>query len=183
MKRLFTTCDPQMRLPTTAKPIWLALALTCLGLVIASFILTAKMNLHPCHLCILQRLLFMLLAGFALLATIFSGNLAGKIAGALALLAAVTGIGVAGYQIWLQAQPLDPFSCTSGTPEVIENLVDWLGRKAPSMFMATGLCQEVELTILKLSLAGWALIAYSAALIVGGIALAKTGRKRRVWIR
>ncbi|NCS66141.1 MAG: disulfide bond formation protein B [Hydrogenophilales bacterium CG03_land_8_20_14_0_80_62_28] len=154
-----------------SKPLWLVLALTCIGLVLASFVLTARFHLHPCHLCILQRVLFLLLAGFALLAAAFSPRLAGRTIGVLALITATAGIGVAGYQVWLQAQPMDPFSCSSSTPESIEHLVDWLGRKAPDLFMVTGLCQEVELTILKLSLAGWALIAFSAALIAGGAAL------------
>lgn len=154
-----------------SKPIWLALALTCIGLVLASFVLTAQLHLHPCHLCILQRVLFLLLAGFALLAAAFSPRLTGRMIGVLALVTAAAGIGVAGYQVWLQAQPMDPFSCSSSIPELIEHLVDWLGRKAPDLFMATGLCQEVELTILKLSLAGWALVAFSAASIACGLAL------------
>ncbi|MDR3395184.1 MAG: disulfide bond formation protein B [Parasulfuritortus sp.] len=161
-----------------SKSIWLSLALTCLVLVVASFVLTAQLHLHPCHLCILQRLLFMLLSGFTLLAAVFSPGLTSRLIGILALATSATGIGVAGYQIWLQAQPMDPFSCTSGTPELIEHMVDWLGRLAPEMFMATGLCQEVELRILTLSLAGWALIAFSAALIAGGVAL-WSGRKNR----
>lgn len=166
-------------MPTlNSRSIWLALALTCLGLVVASFVLTVKMHLHPCHLCILQRLLFMLLAGFALLAAIFPPGLGSRLIGILALATSGTGIGVAGYQVWLQAQPMDPFSCASGTPELIEHLVDWLGRQAPDLFMATGLCQEIELRILTLSLAEWALIAFSAALIAGGWAL-WSGRKNR----
>lgn len=166
-----------MRLPN-AKLIWSILALGSLGLVVATFIMTAKLNLHPCHLCILQRLLFMLLGGFALLAAFFSRSLFGRLMGILAIVSAGTGIGVAGYQVWLQAQPVDPFSCTSGTPELVEHIVDWLGQKAPALFMPTGLCQEVELRIMTLSLAGWGVILFSAALLAGLVALWRSGRKR-----
>jgi disulfide bond formation protein DsbB len=161
-----------------AKLIWFVLALGSLGLVVASFILTAKLNLHPCHLCILQRLLFMLLGGFALIAAFFSRSLFGRLMGVLEIASAGTGIGVAGYQVWLQAQPVDPFSCTSGTPELVEHIVDWLGRQAPALFMPTGLCQDVELRIMTLSLAGWALIIFSASLLAGLVALWRSGRRR-----
>lgn len=166
-----------MRLPN-AKLIWFILALGSLALVVATFIMTPMLNLHPCHLCILQRLLFMLLGAFALIAAFFSRNLFGKLMGVLAIVSAGTGIGVAGYQVWLQAQPVDPFSCTSGTPELVERIVDWLGRQAPALFMPTGLCQEVELRILTLSLAGWGLIFFSAALLASLVALWKSGRRR-----
>jgi disulfide bond formation protein DsbB len=113
----------------------------------------------------------MLLTGFALLAAILAPRTAGRLLGALVLITAAAGIGVAGYQVWLQAQPVDPFSCTSATPELIEHLVDWLGRKWPAMFMPTGLCQEVELVILKLSLAEWALVAFSSAFVAATVAM------------
>lgn len=166
-----------MRIPNP-RTIWLILALSCAALVIASFVLTAQFHLHPCHLCILQRLLFILVGVFALPAAFFYRNAIGKLSGGLSLLSAATGIGVAGYQVWLQSQPVDPFSCTSGTPELVERLVDWLGGIAPSMFMATGLCQEVEMTILKLSFAGWGVILFTSLLVAGNTALWKSFRKR-----
>lgn len=163
-----------MRLPTY-KRIWLSIGIFALALVVASLVLTAQLHLHPCHLCIVQRLLFILLGAFGLLAAIGLP----RVFGGLSMLASATGIGVASYQVWLQAQPADPFSCTSGTPGWAEHLVDWLGRQAPDLFLATGLCQDVELTILKLSLAQWALVAYSAALIAGIVAMRfKTKRPR-----
>lgn len=163
----------------TSRSIWFAIAIVCTGLVIASFVMTQQLNLHPCHLCILQRLLFMLLAAFALLAGFAPRSLFGRLTGALALLATATGIGVAGYQVWLQAQPVDPFSCTSGTPELVERMVDWLGQKAPDLFLATGLCQEVEWSFMKVSFAGWALIAFAIALLAGLAALRGAFRQPR----
>ena len=140
------------------------------GLVILAVVLTDVLHLHPCHLCILQRLLFMVLGLFALFAALFMPRLAGRLGGSLALIAAATGIVVASYQVWLQTHS-NPFSCTSGTPVVVERLIDWLGGLMPSMFLATGLCQEVELRILTLSMPEWALIAFTAMLVIGGLAL------------
>jgi disulfide bond formation protein DsbB len=162
-----------MRIPSS-RAIWLLIAVTVLGLVVTSVVMTEVLHLHPCHLCILQRILFIALGTFALLAAFMLPRLFGG----LALLAAAGGVGVAGYQVWLQAQPMDPFSCASVTPEPVEHVVDWLGNRMPELFLATGLCQEVELTILKLSLAGWAIIAFSAAFVAGMVALSAGSRRR-----
>ena len=42
--------------------IWLGVAVISAGLVAASLLLTAWLNLHPCPLCIFQRLLFMIMS-------------------------------------------------------------------------------------------------------------------------
>lgn len=159
-----------------SKPLWFAVSIASFTLVIASIVMTDKLNLHPCHLCILQRILFMILGLFSLLAALGLPRLFGS----LTLLTSFLGIGVSGYQVWLQAQPSDPFSCSSGTPEWAERLVDWLGNQAPDLFLATGLCQEVELTILKVSLAGWALIAFASAAFFA-IAALLAGRRSKRW--
>jgi len=49
------------------KHLWLILALAAAGLVAGSLILTVWLDLYPCHLCIFQRLLLMVIA--VLLAT------------------------------------------------------------------------------------------------------------------
>jgi disulfide bond formation protein DsbB len=49
--------------------------------------------------------------------------------------------------------------------------VEWLGQLQPELFLATGFCEEAELSILSLSLANWALVSFSAFLVVAGWAL------------
>jgi len=102
---------------------WLALCLTAAGLVAGSLILTAWFDLHPCHLCIFQRLLFMKLVVLGLLAFFLTGAWR-KLAGALTLPISALGIGVASYQSWLQAQPPGSISCVAGEPGMIERLVE-----------------------------------------------------------
>ena len=82
-------------LPLTRKSLWLAIGLIALSLAVSSFVLTAWLNLHPCYLCIFQRLLFMLIAVFGLLAATGFGE---KVWGSLVLLLAGAGTATASYQ-------------------------------------------------------------------------------------
>ncbi len=143
--------------------IWLAVAAASAGLVVASFALTVWLKLHPCPLCIFQRLLFMIMSVLALAAFLSARRSAAKAAGALALLTALSGAGVAAYQLWLQAQPATLFTCGGANPNLIERLVDWLGQRLPALFLATGICGDKELVILGFSLAAWALAAFAAS--------------------
>jgi len=151
----------------TARQFWLALALTAAGLVAGSLILTAWLDLHPCPLCIFQRLLLMVIAVFALAAFWLRGGWQ-RLAGGLTLPLSGLGMGVAGYQSWLQTRPPGTDSCAGGEPGMIERLVEWLGQRVPELFLATGFCDEEALDILGLSLANWALAAF---IVFFGIAL------------
>ncbi|MBF0218240.1 MAG: disulfide bond formation protein B [Gammaproteobacteria bacterium] len=154
------------------KQSWLAIALGSAGLAGASIIITPWLDLHPCHLCIFQRLLYTLLALTALASALtltkprwqplFTG---------LTLLLALTGLATASYQSWLQAQPKPPLSCGMGEQTLLEVFVDWLGQQLPSLFLATGYCEDKELVILTLSLANWSLVAFTLVLLVAGISL------------
>jgi protein dithiol:quinone oxidoreductase len=146
----------------TSRQIWSLLAAGCIGLVAGSFVLTDWFSLHPCHLCIFQRLLFMKLALLFVLAAWWSPRPAARWIGLPALLIAAVGIAVAAYQSWLQLQPPGSISCVGGEPGLIERLVEWLGRLQPDLFLATGFCEESELSILGLSLANWALVSFAA---------------------
>lgn len=146
--------------------IWLGIASTSAVLVVASLILGAWLKLHPCPLCIFQRLLFMIMSVLALAALLGAKRPAGRVAGVLTLLTAISGVAVAGYQVWLQAQPAAMFTCGGANPNLIERLVDWLGQQLPSLFLATGICGDKELVILGYSLAVWS----AAAFVVSAVA-------------
>lgn len=159
--------------------LWLAVALGCGGLVVGSLVLTAWLDLHPCHLCIFQRILFMLIGALALLAAVLSRPLARAVPGALIGALAAVGLWVAIYQSWLQRQPPDAVSCIGGQPGFIERLVEWLGQQVPALFLATGFCEEEELVILGLSLANWAAVSFAAVLLAAAWALWSQRRPAR----
>lgn len=155
----------------TPRTIWFAQAAGCAGLAIASLVLTVWLDLHPCHLCIFQRLLFMLIAILALVAALLVSPGGRRLPGVLVLGLAGLGIATAVYQTWLQAQPPGSISCVGGQPDLIEQMVEWLGQQVPSLFLATGFCEEAELVIFGLSLAHWALLSFTACLMSAAWAL------------
>ena len=157
-----------MRTPST-RTVWLGIGLVAAGLATASLVLTPWLDLHPCHLCIFQRLLFMLLAAAALTAA--AGHCE-RAAGGLVGLLAAAGIVTAGYQSWLQLQEAGSVSCVGGDPDLVERVVEALGQVSPTLFLATGFCADEELVILGLSLANWAFLAFLACLAAAAWALA-----------
>ncbi|MDP1527167.1 MAG: disulfide bond formation protein B [Rhodocyclaceae bacterium] len=140
---------------------WGLLTAACVLTVGASFGLTVWLNLHPCHLCIFQRLLFMVMALFALVATL-SSAWPRCAAGMGFVAAALGGMATAASQSWLQWQPAGSVTCAGNQPSMLERFVEWLGQLQPELFLATGFCENKELTILGLSLANLAFISYAA---------------------
>lgn len=149
---------------TPPRGLWLLLAAASAGFFVASLALTAWYDLHPCHLCIFQRLLYLLLAVATLAAGMLLPRPAGRWVGFLALPMAAAGFAVAGYQSWLQWQPAGGVNCVGGDLSLIESLVETLGRLSPELFLATGFCEEAELTILGLTLANWSALGFAACL-------------------
>lgn len=152
-----------MRLTPTPRVIWLLLAAITATVALGSLILTPWFDLDPCYLCIFQRLLFMVLA---LLAVLAASGISGLTTIAALLFSAIAAGGamVAAYQSWLQWQPANSVSCVGGQPNLIEQLVEWLGEKLPSLFLASGFCEDRALVIFGLSLANVAGLMFTGVL-------------------
>jgi disulfide bond formation protein DsbB len=159
----------------SSRTLWLILASGSGVLAVASVLLTAWLDLQPCHLCIFQRLLFMLIGVLGLSAALATGLIRGLI-GVLAALASAGGAATAAYQTWLQAQPPGSVSCIGGEMGPIERLVEWLGQQLPALFLATGFCEEEALVLLGLSLAQWSLLCFVGVLAMA-LWLVQRGRR------
>ncbi len=136
------------------------LQLACIGLggvalVVFGIILARTLNLAACPLCILQRMLYLLLA---LEAALILGLMpqGGLRVGALVMaVTTATGAWIAGYQTWLQRFATDQ-RCATDLPWW-ESFVYWAGEKSPLLFEATGVCSEAGWKFLGLSIAEWSL--------------------------
>jgi len=156
-----------MRAPSS-RQLWTWLALAAAVVALTSVALTVWFALHPCHLCIVQRTVFFLLAPLAALAAWRpAARGAAGLSARLFLALAAFGGGVAVYQSWLQWQPLADAACVAGPLGPLERLVEWLGARWPSFFLATGFCADKQLTILGFSLANWAGALFAALLALG----------------
>ena len=151
--------------PTRA---WLAtLGLGCLGLVAVGMELQTLLKLAPCPLCIFQRLLYIVIGAIGLLGFVWPAGrmLWAALAGGLGLF----GVGVAGYQTWMQAFPHLAPECSFTDPNAIERLVDWLGMEWPSLFLATGFCTSREWEFLSLSMANWSVLVFVGIVVYAAL--------------
>ncbi len=146
-------------------------AIVCLGLVGAGVLLTQLLNLAACPLCILQRMIYLLLAAVAVAGLLVGGRLARKIVAAAMALVAATGAFVAGYQVWIQMFARET-NCVAATPWW-EQLVDWASERVPLLFQVSGLCSEPGWKLMGISIAQWSLIAFLGLFAVAVFAIVR----------
>ena len=131
------------------------LAVVSLGLIGVGLLLQHVVGLDPCPLCIFQRIAYFAVALFALLAASLSPRASSRWLGGLALLSALTGIGIAGWHVWLQLNP-QGMSCGPGLATMLENFP--LTEVLPKVFRGSGDCSESAWTLLGLTIAEWSLL-------------------------
>lgn len=162
--------EPLLRLLATPRGLFAATGVVAFGLVAGGLVLARTMNLAACPLCVLQRMLYLLLALEAIAAwPLARSPLARRVAALVMATTALTGTGIAAYQTWLQRFAKGA-SCTADQPWW-ERFVDWAGSQWPLLFEATGLCSEAGWKFLGLSIAEWSLIAFTSMAIAMLVAL------------
>ena len=142
-------------IPLSARAAYATLAFISFGLIAAALLLQHVVGLDPCPLCIFQRIAYLALALFALIAAWLSPRAASRGFGLLVLVSALAGVGIAGRHVWLQMNP-QGMSCGPGLQAMLESfpLVDVL----PKVFRGSGDCSESAWTLLGLTIADWSLI-------------------------
>ncbi|MDX9707467.1 MAG: disulfide bond formation protein B [Azospira sp.] len=168
-----------MILPKSSRGAFALIALIAAAVVAAGLLVGELMRINPCPLCIFQRLLYLLIAFWALCGTVAPG--ARRVWGVLIAATALAGIATAGYQSWMQLYPALAVECGYGEMNPVERLVDWLGMQWPALFMATGFCTSKE-SILGLSLANWSIPCFIAFLFAG-VWVARSRRFQRFRFR
>ncbi len=150
------------------------LALFAVGLTGTGLLIGELLKLQPCPLCIFQRLLYLLIAGFALCGVLLPGWW--RAWGVLIGLTATGGLGTAAYQTWLQLNPDSSLACGFGEPTVIEQIVNWFGMRWPDLFLATGFCSSKDWVFLGLSMANWSIVCFLAFMVAAAQLVAKGQR-------
>ncbi len=135
------------------------LALLAFCVAAASVLLTDWLQLNPCYLCIVQRSLAILVALILALVVILPRRWVSIVLLPLTGALALGGMVAAAFQSYEQWYPHD-VSCTASQPNILEQAVDWLGNHYPTLFMATGFCEDKELEIFWLSLANWSFLCF-----------------------
>lgn len=138
------------------------------GLIGGALYLQYGLREDPCPLCMIQRLIFVIIGAFFLIAAIHNaGRIGRRIYSALILLASLTGVGVAARHIWLQHLPKDQVpACGPGLEYMLQNFP--LGEVWQELMHGSGECAEKGWTMFGLGLPEWALTWY---VLLGGWAL------------
>lgn len=133
-------------------------AVASFGLLACGLVVGEVARLQPCHLCNLQRLIYIVLGFFAL------GGVAlprwRRFWSVGVALTAGGGVVAAAQQSWMQYAPQLATECGFGDPTLSEQLINWLGVQWPAMFMVTGFCTNKEWVFLGLSLANWSALCF-----------------------
>lgn len=141
-----------------------AVALASFGLVASGVVLGEVLNLHPCPMCIFQRVMYLLVGAFAAIGAVTNAPAVRLPATLLATIAALSGMVTAIRQSWMQANPGTVLECGYAEPNLMERFVNWLGQLGDLgeyLFLATGLCSSKEWEFLGLSMANWSVVCFA----------------------
>ncbi|MGD2138621.1 MAG: disulfide bond formation protein B [Gammaproteobacteria bacterium] len=156
-----------MHIPTT-RTLFLLGFLGCLGMMgTALAYFQYYLQLEPCPLCIMQRVVVISIAAVLLVATLHNPRDRGvRIYGILVTLIAATGAAIAGRHIWLQNLPPDQVpECGPGLDYILEVFPP--GEALQMVLQGSGECAEVLWRFLGLSIPGWTLVAFSGFILYG----------------
>jgi disulfide bond formation protein DsbB len=158
----------------SARAAYAAIAAICFALLGVGLYMQHVAGLQPCPLCIFQRFAYLAAGVFALIAATVAPRPAARGAGALLLLATLTGAGIAGWHVWLQMNP-DGLSCGPGLQTMLENFP--LTEVLPKVFRGSGDCSEAGWVFLGLSIAGWSLVWFLILALASITALLRRHRR------
>jgi disulfide bond formation protein DsbB len=142
-------------------------AVFCVALIATALYFQHVMGLEPCPLCIFQRIFVIVIGIVMLMAAIHNpGELGRRLYGALILVVAAFGAGVAGRHVWLQNLPPDQVpACGPGLEYLLDTFP--LMDAVKLVFEGSGECAEVQWTFLGLSIPGWTLVMFLALALFG----------------
>lgn len=137
----------------TAQRLWLAgLALAGVAAVAAAYVSQHHFDMQPCPWCVLQRLIFLCISAFAVLALLLPGLLR-KLTLVPVLLLALGGAAAALWQHFVAA------SAESCNLTLADRLMAATGLDAlwPELFMATASCADAKVNLFGLPYEAWSL--------------------------
>jgi disulfide bond formation protein DsbB len=158
-----------VRIRIRVPQVLVAVALLALAAVAAALTAQYQFDMQPCVWCVLQRLIFVVLALFALAGAFFD-NVARRFATAVALLLAVCGMAAA---LWQQFYAAKQASCDLTLADRIVTALH-IDRAMPKVFVAYASCADAAVNIVGVPFAIWscAMFALLAALLAWALRVA-----------
>lgn len=159
----------------SSRTVFALFAVVAFALLGAGLVIGDLARLNPCHLCIFQRFLYIVLGVVALCGVALPGWR--RLWAVLLVLTAIGGVLSAGEQSWMQYAPQQAIECGFGDPTLVEQLVNWLAVQWPAMFMVTGFCTDKDWLFLGLSLANWSALCFLALAALATLFLLRRERR------
>ena len=137
----------------TQRSTLVALALLCIAAVAAALFTQHVWDMQPCPWCILQRVIFLLIAALLLLGAFLPGRVAFV---GLAVLAALSGVAAALYQHFVAAKS------TSCNLTLADKIISGIGldKLLPPVFEVKASCADAAVDLLHLPYEFWSLGLY-----------------------
>jgi disulfide bond formation protein DsbB len=141
--------------------------LACAGLMAYALYAEHVLYLMPCPLCVFQRLAVIALGVIFLIAAIHNPvGIGRRIYTGLVFVAAASGVGVAGWHVYLQSLPADEIPTCGPGLEFIWDTFPVM--EALSMvFTGSGECAEIDWRFMGLTMPAWVVIAVALIGIFG----------------
>jgi len=137
----------------------------CLFLVCFAVYLQTQYGMQPCHLCILQRMVFSLLGLVSVSAALVKPYRKGLLIFGYSLLGlSILGGLIAARHVWIQHYPQSLYSCGLDFFTMLEQLP--LLESIRVIFQGSGVCQTTGPLIFHLSVAEWAAVFFSVYFVV-----------------
>jgi disulfide bond formation protein DsbB len=133
----------------------LGVAVLSFGAVGLAALAQYAFNMQPCPWCVLQRFIYLVVGALALLGVVLPGLLR-RLAIALALLGALSGIASA---LWQQLHAVNESSCDLSLAERIVSALQ-LDRLVPQLFIAYASCGDAAVSVLGIPFAVWSCLLY-----------------------
>lgn len=138
--------------------------LVCIALIGTALYMQYSMGLEPCPLCALTRIVVIAFGFLTFLALILRPLAIRKFLSLLMAITSLIGLGVSGRHLWLQSLPADEVpNCGPGLDYIVDAFpfLDAL-----KMILAgSGECAEVSWRFIGLSIPGWMMVFFVAALV------------------
>ncbi len=148
----------------TARPVYGACLLACVGLMGFALYLQHAEGLEPCPLCIFQRIVFVALTVVCFIALVHNPPGWGRrMYGGAALVLSAAGAALAARHVWIQMFP-EVAECGPGLGYMLDRFP--LTEVFSQVLKGTGDCADVLWTFLGLSIPAWTLVVFVVFLFV-----------------
>ena len=142
------------------------LALCGVLLIATALIMQEILGMHPCPLCITQRLFVIATGAMAFIAFLHNPGASGvKCYGVVGALLASAGASFSARHVWLQNLPEDLVpACGPGLSYMFENFP--VTQAFELLLMGDGNCSEVVWSLFGISIPGWMFLGFSGLVVI-----------------